>query len=102
MAAWAGSNFGGLGYALAPQDWIAPMIRNIGALLVRGFRPGELFAQFMGRPTRPREARTTAATSRTCRRGMSLRPARCLGDLIPVMTGVAMARSLPGAQNRRP
>ena len=29
----------GAAYALGPGDWMAPMIRNIGALLVRGFRP---------------------------------------------------------------
>src|SRR4029077_20203313 len=33
----------GTAYALGPNDWIAPMIRNIGALLVRGFRPRDIF-----------------------------------------------------------
>ena len=32
----------GTSYALGPGDWIAPMIRNIGALLVRGIRPREV------------------------------------------------------------
>src|ERR1700734_2175112 len=37
----------GAAYALGPNDWIAPMIRNIGGLLVRGFRPREILTQHM-------------------------------------------------------
>src|SRR6267378_549811 len=48
----------GTAYALEKKDWLAPMIRNIGALLVKGVRPRDI---------------------------------SMLGDLIPVMTGVAMA-----------
>src|ERR1700745_2747126 len=29
----------GSAYALEKKDWLAPMIRNIGALLVKGVRP---------------------------------------------------------------
>src|ERR1700682_4685196 len=40
-------------YALGPGDWIAPMLRNIGALLVRGFKPRDILTQHMGRYTSP-------------------------------------------------
>src|SRR6202020_1100010 len=43
----------GAAYALGPGDWMAPMIRNIGALLVRGFRPRDVLTQHMGRYTSP-------------------------------------------------
>ena len=43
----------GTAYALEPGDWIAPMIRNIGALLVRGFRPRDILTQHMARYTSP-------------------------------------------------
>src|SRR5258708_28458913 len=43
----------GTAYALGPGDWIAPMIRNIGALLVRGFRPRDIMTQHMARDTSP-------------------------------------------------
>jgi TPP-dependent pyruvate/acetoin dehydrogenase alpha subunit len=39
----------GTAYALGPGDWIAPMIRNIGALLVRGFKPRDVMTQHMAR-----------------------------------------------------
>ncbi|MDE3111072.1 MAG: hypothetical protein KGL02_14180, partial [Acidobacteriota bacterium] len=29
----------GTSYALEQRDWLAPMIRNIGTLLVKGFKP---------------------------------------------------------------
>jgi len=43
----------GTAYALGPGDWIAPLIRNIGALLVRGFKPRDILTQHMARYTSP-------------------------------------------------
>src|ERR1700689_1822342 len=45
-------------YALGKDDWMGPMIRNQGALLVRGFAPRDIMMQYMaksGSPTRGRE-----------------------------------------------
>src|ERR1700677_1207985 len=47
----------GASYALAPGDWIAPMIRNIGALLVRGFKPRDVMTQHMARYTSPTQGK---------------------------------------------
>src|SRR5260370_34616789 len=33
----------GTAYALEKKDWLAPMIRNIGALLVKGVPPRDIF-----------------------------------------------------------
>src|SRR5438477_7711396 len=46
-------------YALRKEDWIAPMIRNQGAMLVKGFRPSETMMQYMaksGAPTKGRDS----------------------------------------------
>ncbi len=43
----------GTAYALEKKDWLAPMIRNIGALLVKGFRPRDIFTQHMAKYTSP-------------------------------------------------
>ncbi|HVB33008.1 MAG TPA: thiamine pyrophosphate-dependent dehydrogenase E1 component subunit alpha [Patescibacteria group bacterium] len=80
----------GTAYALEPQDWIAPMIRNAGSLLVRGYRPRDIFMQFMARSGSP-----TAGKDGTYHFGDTqgrhvVSPISMLGDLIPVMTGVAM------------
>ncbi len=37
----------GTAYALEKRDWMAPMIRNIGALLVKGCQPRDIFTQHM-------------------------------------------------------
>src|SRR5258705_13683757 len=37
----------GSAFALAPQDVLAPMIRNLGAMLVRGVKPVEFCLQYM-------------------------------------------------------
>jgi TPP-dependent pyruvate/acetoin dehydrogenase alpha subunit len=51
----------GTAYALEPQDFIGPMIRNVGAMMVRGYRPRDVFLQYMARkdgPTGGRDANT--------------------------------------------
>src|SRR5215468_9123437 len=40
-------------YALQRKDWLAPMIRNIGALLVKGVPPRDIFTQHMAKYTSP-------------------------------------------------
>lgn len=89
----------GTSYALAPQDWLAPMIRNIGALLVRGFRPRELFAQFMGRHDSPTGGKDNGSHLADLGVRHVVAPSSMLGDLIPVMTGVAMGGRYLGHQS---
>src|SRR5262245_55592677 len=48
----------GAAYALERGDIFTPLIRNLGAIFVRGARPREVFAQYMARaggPTRGRD-----------------------------------------------
>src|SRR5439155_18095776 len=47
----------GTAYALDREDWLAPMIRNPGSLLVRGFRPEDALAQHLTGVTGPTGAR---------------------------------------------
>jgi TPP-dependent pyruvate/acetoin dehydrogenase alpha subunit len=80
----------GTAYALEPQDWIAPMIRNIGALLVKGFRPRDIFGQHMARYTSPTRGKDGTSHFGDLKEKHVVSPISMLGDLIPVMTGVAM------------
>src|SRR5215475_3660054 len=50
----------GSAYALAPQDVIAPMIRNLGSMLVRGVKPVEFFLQYMQKEGSPCKGRDTS------------------------------------------
>ena len=81
----------GTAYALGPDDWIAPMIRNIGALLVRGFKPRDVLTQHMGRFTSPTQGKDGTSHFGDLKVRHVVAPTSVLGDLIPVMTGIAMA-----------
>src|ERR1044071_9750384 len=43
----------GTAYALGKQDFVAPLIRDLGAVLVKGIRPREIFAQYMAKAWGP-------------------------------------------------
>jgi len=81
----------GTAYALGPGDWIAPMIRNIGALLVRGFKPRDVLTQHMARYTSPTLGKDGTSHFGDLKSRHVIAPTSMLGDLIPVMAGIAMA-----------
>src|SRR5579863_267770 len=81
----------GAAYALEPRDWLAPMIRNIGALLVKGFKPRDIFTQHMAKFTSPTQGKDGTSHFGDLKLRHVVSPISMLGDLIPVMTGVAMA-----------
>jgi pyruvate dehydrogenase E1 component alpha subunit/2-oxoisovalerate dehydrogenase E1 component alpha subunit len=81
----------GTAYALEKRDWLAPMIRNIGALLVKGFRPRDIFTQHMARYTSPTKGKDSTSHFGDLKNLHVVSPISMLGDLLPVMTGVAMA-----------
>jgi len=81
----------GTAYALEPRDWIAPMIRNVGALLVKGYKPRDILTQYMARYTSPTLGKDGTSHFGDLKGRHVVSPISMLGDLIPVMTGVAMA-----------
>src|ERR1700722_10020038 len=81
----------GTAYALGPGDWIAPMIRNVGALLVRGYAPRDILTQYMARYTSPTLGKDGTSHFGDLKKRHVISPISMLGDLIPVMTGIAMA-----------
>jgi len=81
----------GTAYALEKRDWMAPMIRNIGALLVKGVRPRDIFTQHMAKFTSPTLGKDGTSHFGDLKNLHIVSPISMLGDLIPVMTGVAMA-----------
>src|SRR5216684_5648921 len=81
----------GTAYALEPQDWIAPMIRNVGALLVKGYKPRDILTQYMARYTSPTIGKDGTSHFGDLKVRHVVSPISMLGDLIPVMTGVAIA-----------
>ena len=81
----------GTAYALEKRDWMAPMIRNVGALLVKGYRPRDIFLQYMARYDSPTHGKDGTSHFGDLKERHVISPISMLGDLIPVMTGVALA-----------
>src|SRR5215467_1412804 len=80
----------GTAYALEKKDWLAPMIRNIGALLVKGVPPRDIFTQHMAKYTSPTLGKDGTSHFGDLEKLHIVSPISMLGDLIPVMTGVAI------------
>jgi TPP-dependent pyruvate/acetoin dehydrogenase alpha subunit len=84
--------------AYAPQkdDWMGPMIRNQGALLVRGFPPADIMMQYMAKSGSPTGGRDTTSHFGDLEKRNVVSPISMLGDLIPVLAGVALGARLQG------
>ena len=81
----------GTAYSLEKKDWLAPMIRNIGALLVKGVKPRDVFMQHMAKYDSPTKGKDGTSHFGDLDDLHIVSPISMLGDLIPVMTGVALA-----------
>jgi TPP-dependent pyruvate/acetoin dehydrogenase alpha subunit len=77
-------------YALEPQDVVAPLIRDLGASLVRGIEPRRIFAQWLGRTGGPTGGRDGNLHFGDLSHGV-LAPISMLGATIPVCAGVGLA-----------
>jgi TPP-dependent pyruvate/acetoin dehydrogenase alpha subunit len=83
-------------YALDKDDWFAPMIRNQGALLVRGFRAADTMMQYMAKADSPTKGRDGTSHFGDIEKRNMVSPISMLGDLIPVLSGVALGARLQG------
>jgi len=80
----------GSAYALERNDFITPLIRDLGAVLVKGIRPREIFAQYMAKAWGPSGGRDLNIHFGDMEKGF-IGPISHLGDMIPVMTGILLA-----------
>lgn len=85
----------GTAAALGPGDFIGPMIRNLGALLVRGVAPRDVIRQYMARGTSPTGGRDGNTHFGDLSRGI-IAPISMLGALVPVLAGIALGMKLRG------
>ncbi|HSS96766.1 MAG TPA: thiamine pyrophosphate-dependent dehydrogenase E1 component subunit alpha [Terriglobales bacterium] len=83
-------------YALDKDDWFAPMIRNQGALLVRGFKARDTMMQYMAKADSPTKGRDGTSHFGDIYVRNMVSPISMLGDLIPVLSGVALGARLQG------
>jgi len=83
-------------YALNKDEWLGPMIRNQGALLVRGFSPADIMMQYMAKAGSPTKGRDASSHFGDIETRNVVSPISTLGDLIPVLAGVALGARLQG------
>jgi TPP-dependent pyruvate/acetoin dehydrogenase alpha subunit len=83
-------------YALHKDEWLGPMIRNQGALLVRGFSPADIMMQYMAKSGSPTKGRDASSHFGDIEKRHVVSPISTLGDLIPVLAGVALGARLQG------
>jgi len=79
----------GTAYALERGDFLGPMIRNLGSLLVRGVRPTDVMAQYCARAIGPTRGKDLNVHFGWVERGL-IAPISVVGALIPVMAGIAL------------
>jgi TPP-dependent pyruvate/acetoin dehydrogenase alpha subunit len=83
-------------YALKPDDWLGPMIRNQGSMLVRGFSARDIMMQYMAKAGSPTRGRDASSHFGDIKKRNVVSPISTLGDLIPVLAGVALGARLQG------
>jgi TPP-dependent pyruvate/acetoin dehydrogenase alpha subunit len=83
-------------YALKPDEWLGPMIRNQGSLLVRGFPARDIMMQYMAKAGSPTKGRDASSHLGDIQKRNVVAPISTLGDLIPVLAGVALGARLQG------
>jgi len=79
----------GSAYALRPDDFITPIIRDLGSVFVKGIRPREIFAQYMAKAWGPSGGKDLNVHFGYMEKGF-IGPISHLGDMIPVMTGILL------------
>jgi pyruvate dehydrogenase E1 component alpha subunit/2-oxoisovalerate dehydrogenase E1 component alpha subunit len=83
----------GSAWALEDGDIMSPLIRNLGSMLVMGARPVDILRQYMAKATSPTAGREMNVHFNDLRLGY-LGQISHLGDMVPVMAGIALSFKL--------
>jgi len=87
----------GSAYALdrTKGDFLSPLIRNLGSMLVQGAEPLEIIRQYMAKGDSPTRGRELNIHFGDLERGF-IGQISHLGDMVPVMAGVTLSFKLRG------
>ena len=77
------------------KDILSPLIRNLGSLLVMGAQPIEILRQYMAKADSPTRGRELNVHFNDLEKGY-LGQISHLGDMIPVMAGIALSFKMRG------
>jgi TPP-dependent pyruvate/acetoin dehydrogenase alpha subunit len=84
----------GAAYALKPGDVVAPLHRDLGAHLVRGTTPREVFLHYLARGDGPSGGRDGGLHFGDMRRRMIVPATGVVGASLPVAVGTALAAKI--------
>jgi len=87
----------GSAYALGQGDWLAPSIRDMGALLVRGLAPRDMLLQYTARASSLTGGKDNTTHFTIPEKGL-LGPISPLGTQLCVLNGVALAFKMRGEE----
>ena len=90
----------GSAFALERRDILSPLIRNLGAMLVKGATPLEVVRQYMAKGDSPTRGRELNIHFGDLERGF-IGQISHLGDMVPVMAGVTLSFKLRGRNDPR-
>ena len=77
------------------KDFLSPLIRNLGSMLVMGAEPIQILRQYMAKADSPTRGRDLNVHFGDLERGY-LGQISHLGDMVPVMAGIALTFKLRG------
>jgi TPP-dependent pyruvate/acetoin dehydrogenase alpha subunit len=83
-------------YALGEDDWLGPMIRNQGSMIVKGFKPRDTMMQYMAKGGSPTRGRESGSHYGDYKKLNVIAPISHLGDSISVCAGVALGARIQG------
>jgi len=83
----------GSAYALEPRDFLSPLIRNLGSMLVKGAEPLAIVRQYMAKADSPTKGRELNMHFGDLDKGYVGQISH-LGDMVPVMAGIALSFKL--------
>jgi TPP-dependent pyruvate/acetoin dehydrogenase alpha subunit len=84
--------------ALQADDWLGPMIRNQGAMLVKGFSARDIMRQYMAKADSPTYGRDASSHFGDWERRHVCAPISMLGELVGIMAGVCLGARMQGRQ----
>jgi TPP-dependent pyruvate/acetoin dehydrogenase alpha subunit len=86
----------GSAFALEEGDYLGPMIRNMGAVLVRGHTARDVMTQYLARATSPTRGKDNSQHFGDVERTGVVAYISMLGTMISVMAGVALGARIKG------
>lgn len=86
----------GSAFALAKGDYVGPMIRNSGTVLVRGHTARDIMTNYLARATSPTAGKDNSQHFGDVERTGVVSCISMLGTLVPVMAGMALGARMKG------